>query len=553
MEVHYDTLLLLGRIPWLQQGQWPEKLRRQFLEELRPEEEQAAREAVLRELEAAGRLIEQGAAAQELTAQVALQKFSINPFEQANATEVLRLKSWRMFDRRSLSELQHSLQRRYHPPETQDRPWYQEESPESNVFEKAQMANVFASSKAEFLRPAPPLDEFLSSYHTEPEAPEPLPRPVFTRDFYLACVSSLLLLMLGVFTFLFDGSPELYRWVYGEEPTSSVSHAERLPRKGILFQEKILADSAVLYNNAAVEQWENPRILEPLAGGPSKGMETYSALSFQEARRFLRRALELRPDYTLAESNLAHLLYDEGARYFNRFMKDSLPAEVLPEVRRLFAEAARYDTARSDALHGLGLLHYYQNERDSALLLLEEIQKDNPAFFDTLRLRPNLLTLLQPYGAFQSAEEAALYQKLRDLLVGVHPITLQWISWDEPGLAKIVEEEPGLFYIAGEQRGQGKQKDDYLRIEGLLEIVDERTLRLVKGEVVTRVSHNNYGRPCVKTAPLTFRASGTRQYWRMQEMVNCEGGRLVDYVDIYFDKIQDSSQLTLPPPIQQRQ
>ena len=48
------------------------------------------------------------------------------------------------------------------------------------------------------------------------------------------------------------------------------------------------------------------------------------------------------------------------------------------------------------------------------------------------------------------------------------------------------------------------------------------------------MSGNFGGKPCVKTGRFTFRITGTRKYWRLKEMTNCEGGMLVDYVDVYF-------------------
>jgi hypothetical protein len=31
-----------------------------------------------------------------------------------------------------------------------------------------------------------------------------------------------------------------------------------------------------------------------------------------------------------------------------------------------------------------------------------------------------------------------------------------------------------------------------------------------------------------------FKSTKGRKYWRMQDMENCEGSGVVDYVDIYF-------------------
>ena len=115
--------------------------------------------------------------------------------------------------------------------------------------------------------------------------------------------------------------------------------------------------------------------------------------------------------------------------------------------------------------------------------------------------------------------------------LGTHNITLQWISWDYPGSSQVTLAEDGRYQIFGEQFS--RENDDFLRIFGFLTPQDERTL-LFDGKIEYRVSHNNDGEVCVKEGPLHFKASGKRQYWRLQEMTNCEGGMLTDYIDIYF-------------------
>lgn len=115
--------------------------------------------------------------------------------------------------------------------------------------------------------------------------------------------------------------------------------------------------------------------------------------------------------------------------------------------------------------------------------------------------------------------------------LGAHNLTLQWISWDEPGKAEVTFEGGNRYRIVGEQRS--KENDDYLTIDGTLIPQDERTFQF-EGRIAYQVSHNNGGEVCVKEGPLHFKASGKRKYWRLQEKTNCEGGMLTDYVDIYF-------------------
>ena len=53
------------------------------------------------------------------------------------------------------------------------------------------------------------------------------------------------------------------------------------------------------------------------------------------------------------------------------------------------------------------------------------------------------------------------------------------------------------------------------------------------GKVITQVTHINGGKPCERTSEMTFRITGKRKYWRLQQIDNpCDG--VADYVDIYF-------------------
>ena len=128
----------------------------------------------------------------------------------------------------------------------------------------------------------------------------------------------------------------------------------------------------------------------------------------------------------------------------------------------------------------------------------------------------------------ETGEKEALEHPIR---LGSHRLTLQWISWEDPGTAEVSYEGDNRYRIVGEQRSV--DNDDYLTINGTLTPKDERTF-IFDGTIAYQVSHNNGGEVCVKEGPLHFRASGQRQYWRLQEKTNCEGGMVTDYVDIYF-------------------
>lgn len=114
-------------------------------------------------------------------------------------------------------------------------------------------------------------------------------------------------------------------------------------------------------------------------------------------------------------------------------------------------------------------------------------------------------------------------------LVGNHKISLQWISWDYFGTAKIVDEH-GVLRIKGEQKQRGG--NDFLKIDGTINSVDKNSF-VFNGTITISVSHINNGNACKREGEMTFAIKGNRRYWRLQEMENpCD--EATDYVDIYF-------------------
>ncbi|MBC8053886.1 MAG: hypothetical protein H7Y13_12545 [Sphingobacteriaceae bacterium] len=114
---------------------------------------------------------------------------------------------------------------------------------------------------------------------------------------------------------------------------------------------------------------------------------------------------------------------------------------------------------------------------------------------------------------------------------GKHDLTLQWISWDEPGSVNIQPAEGGWYSIEGSQKN--RRNKDFISIKGLIKQISATDLEF-KGEIISVVETVNGGKPCVRTGNKIFKTTKNRKYWRLQDMINCEGGMLTDYVDIYF-------------------
>ncbi len=112
---------------------------------------------------------------------------------------------------------------------------------------------------------------------------------------------------------------------------------------------------------------------------------------------------------------------------------------------------------------------------------------------------------------------------------GRHDLTLQWISWDKPGSVIITASDDGWYTIKGNQTGE---KNAYLKINGRIKPVNDRELEF-EGTIEHHVHIITSGEPCVRTGKQLFKATGTRKYWRLQNMISCDG-TTTDYVDIYF-------------------
>lgn len=137
-------------------------------------------------------------------------------------------------------------------------------------------------------------------------------------------------------------------------------------------------------------------------------------------------------------------------------------------------------------------------------------------------------------GAIAQSNSAADKTVIKDQaakmkLLGQHKLSLQWISWDYFGKA-VVTDNKGVMRVKGEQKS--RKDEDYLKIDGLITMVDTKEFKF-NGTIIVRVSYINGGEPCKREGEMTFRITGNRKYWRLQEMDNpCD--QVTDYVDIFF-------------------
>ena len=147
-------------------------------------------------------------------------------------------------------------------------------------------------------------------------------------------------------------------------------------------------------------------------------------------------------------------------------------------------------------------------------------------------LAPSLLALvlLTPPPALAQGErtvvtDAAALRRLR----ANSGVTLQWIGFETPGRGQVtVRDDGGLVHLTGGQRaarGPGR-----LVLDGDVLAIGPRAFTF-RGRILITDAPDP-GRRCVRDGTFTFRATGTRRYWRLQQMEQCD--ELTDYVDVYF-------------------
>lgn len=115
-------------------------------------------------------------------------------------------------------------------------------------------------------------------------------------------------------------------------------------------------------------------------------------------------------------------------------------------------------------------------------------------------------------------------------LVGKHPLSLQWISWDYFGSVNITKESDNYYHCVGQQLDRD-HAGDYVKIDGYISAVDDKNL-IFNGTIAIKIYHINGGQEYVRDGEFNFKSTQGRKYWRMQEMEGPDGE--TDYVDIYM-------------------
>lgn len=134
---------------------------------------------------------------------------------------------------------------------------------------------------------------------------------------------------------------------------------------------------------------------------------------------------------------------------------------------------------------------------------------------------------------FWAISESFAQNNFENFYIGTHRLTLQWLDNTPSGKVVVTKNAKGQLEMKGEQR---KGEKDFVTIDGIITPIGEREFSF-SGTIVTCANYINNGQVCEKKGNYTFKATGKRKFWRLQQMDNCEGNRVVDYVDVFFLKM----------------
>lgn len=355
VEVHYDNLLILCRIPWLVNGDMPHRLRKEFLANLDPEVERLARGAVQDEMEAVEALVRGGHANREHQIELALQQFSIDTQKADNQELIRDMLALNLLSQKQVAQLNEKV------------------SPGSRE------------------RSAAPLEAFLEKNKLDAEAPE---RPFFTSNFYRAALFTLAYLVLFALVWNYSGTPELARFI-GEE-SSPTTECDPSYLYTYFFKKECVADRAVELNNQAVGIWNNS-LNNATKGAPVLTREI-GGMNNNRVAALFAEAISLKDNYELAKSNQSKFYFNTGMHNYHAFLDDSVGVDGLQKAKELFRQVT-WDSLLIDGLHGQGLSHFYEEQErfeqpDSSQFFYGEIISLDPVYFDTLQMYPHLQSLI---------------------------------------------------------------------------------------------------------------------------------------------------------------
>jgi formylglycine-generating enzyme required for sulfatase activity len=432
-----DNLLVMARIPSLQEGKINPRLRKEMLEELDEWDTNIARKAVAVELEAALAEATSGFAHRALQSNLAVQRFALDPYSNETQTQVKSLLDQGWFNRLHIEDMG-GIAAQILAPKRRSRPMTKggfaeqtaqaEETFESN-FVQENMAQQ--SNRGNFNRPSPtlPADEptlrrFLEENgEAEQQELPPVEKTVkpktINREFWQMIASAVATLALSLIMMLLNRTDTLYRWAYGADPNQPTDVPTVSLRTTPFIKEELMEkDQAAILNNQAVQLYKEKAAdeLSRMASGSTSGSQPYTYAEPPKVSTLLNQALQKlqkAPTYAPAALNLARLNYNLGVSYYRAARRGSpIPAadslaliafQQNDSLATFFTQngidssnVAAFNALHAASKHAQGVIFYLINTTDDPSLA-EGIHSTLKiqGFFDTTQVRPNLSTLLK--------------------------------------------------------------------------------------------------------------------------------------------------------------
>jgi formylglycine-generating enzyme required for sulfatase activity len=370
VEVTYDNLLVLSRIPWLITGDLSPNLRHQLIESLDKETEYLARQAIESELSAVTDAVKDGHANLEHQTNLALQQFALDPKDAEVQKSIQQLMALGLLTPRHFVEINQLISRQ----------------------------SAVGSGQSALGGPAAKMDrspDALKAYLEENKAkPEAAKKPFFTRDFWWATLLSLLFIALFLIGWNYGATDELAK-IAGIDINDSTDCQEEYSHFYFLKKECI-ADSAVVLNNQAVGIWEN------MAGDATEKtpvlIREVNKINLDLADSLLSKAIALRPNYDIAISNKEKLTYNIGVQEYHSFFSDSSGQDGLQKAIEYFNKI-QLDSFKLDAMHGKGLAEYYIERSfykapEIAKSIYSQMLLQDSQYFNKITTYPHLQSLL---------------------------------------------------------------------------------------------------------------------------------------------------------------
>lgn len=417
IEVRYEHLLVLARIPWLQSGAMKPALWRAWMREMplpdAAPDETLARSAVLAELRAVEALCAEGYADQKMQTRLAVQHFALAPADRDAQDRLYYILQHIAPAPLLTEELDRTVQR--HIPEFQ---WTDQKTGRALAY--------------------------LSAGQPQPS----VQRPFWTRHIIwcMLCWPFFLLPLLVV--------PERWAGLYERYPTVM----------GLFVAPQ--EDEAVRLNNLAVEEMYNDSTLHSykfIQLGDIPGSQLlWSGDDSYPVFRMLSDAIFLRNGaYPLAETNRAKILFNSGLQFLDvKLLRVKDPEKDAQEQRirgiALLQLAVQNDSLRLPAAEALAVAYYQNQQPDSACYWMNQV----------LALKPDARNWLAESGVKCLSNTDIIIANIQKNMIPIRGGTFRMGSDDKDEDAQ--DDEKNAHYVTLSNFSMGRTEVTYMQYAAFL-------------------------------------------------------------------------------------